>query len=80
MNTKFTVGRVTPYDGVYDLEECPVFDDLSDAVKDLVDRSSEQDIAEVLQVLEVECDENDNIMSYSVVPSGAVLWLATKKE
>ena len=73
---KFIVGRQLPdMTGVYDLEECDMFDDLEGAIGDLLDRSTDVDldIAGDLQVLRCEADGDGAVLSYEPVLSGLVV-------
>lgn len=71
--TRFIVGRYIA--GIrHDLEDCPRRETLPEAVKEMVQRIvAFNDAANFLQVLEAEVDDRDNLIHYSVVPSGRVV-------
>jgi hypothetical protein len=73
--TKFIVGReVRSLTGVYDLDECPIFDRMEEAIEDLISRIDdvEIDVASSLAVLQCEVAKED-VISYEPVQSGLVV-------
>lgn len=81
MIMKFAVGRwIDGTADAYDLEGCPLFDRLKDAVDDLVTRCSESpEIAPDLQVLQCRVDRSGNVHSYTPVRSGGIMHYLTTK-
>lgn len=71
---KYIVGREIT-EGIYDLDECPIFDDLEGAIRDLLVRIDDADIdvSGSLQVLQCEVTEHDDVLAYQPVLSGLVV-------